>query len=252
MIQSSFRRCCKVSSMWSCRAWSYVLWGGGLSASLGAVLSQPRGYARSSVMWTRLRTHIPLLTERKRSSMWASPYQRGRFSSVLSVGGAAGLLSTQDWLCCLPTTGWTWYDIQVALHMTHDQSHHHWLWCVGCQALLFQSKPEVIWSCCCSGSCCCLLPTPECHSRHFGACFGYACCTLRTEWRHRRTSRRLRLCAGRRSCSESSLGQITFLDGRHRPPLSSQMWCLPVWPFAFSWSKSPSTSPHISGVLHLI
>ena len=40
--------------------------------------------------------------------------------------------------------------------------------------------------------------------------------------------RRLRLCGGRRSYSESSLGQITFLEGRHRPSLSSQMWCLPV------------------------
>ncbi len=31
---------------------------------------------------------------------------------------------------------------------------------------------------------------------------------------------------GRRSCLESSLGQITFLEGLHRPPLSSQIWCL--------------------------
>ena len=72
--------------------------------------------------------------------------------------------------------------------------------------------------------CCYLLSTPECHPQHFGACFGYACCTLRTEWRHRRTSRRLRLCVGRRSCLESSPGQITFLEGLHRAPLSSQIW----------------------------
>ena len=38
----------------------------------------------------------------------------------------------------------------------------------------------------------------------------------------------LRLCVGRRSCLEISPGQITFLEGLHRPPLSGQIWHLPV------------------------